>query len=183
MTWPCYCWKSARRLSYKNKSVPLLAKYISKNIDGYGLNPEDKDDSIRVKAWASTWRHRQFQQLGGPPVGVWRELRRIHNGLNEPIESARLAADSGNWAGYVRIQGGPSVNRNNLRIRTLRLWNDTPGQYGDPLGYQIAGIMDGNITAISRIHEWKICRGAKIKDPWSTVNNCTGTCKKTKKAY
>ena len=63
-----------------------VAKYISKNIDGFGMD-EEKDfdgggditsNAKRVTAWASVHAIRQFQQFGGAPVGLWREVRRLY---------------------------------------------------------------------------------------------------------
>ncbi|EEX94372.1 replication gene A protein [Vibrio orientalis CIP 102891 = ATCC 33934] len=64
-----------------------IAKYISKNIDGYAMDEEISDETGKsvkdmaknVGAWKSRWNIRQFQFFGGAPVTTYRELRRFAN--------------------------------------------------------------------------------------------------------
>lgn len=161
-----------------------VAKYVAKSVDGrredgesIGADLDARADatvtSERVVAWASRWGIRQFTQIGGPSVTIWRELRRIAEAQPVPeLETPREAADAGAWAPFVESQGGPAVARH---ARPLRLWWERAelcGMYGDvrevirgvevtaapAFGLVPAGIVPQVFRALSRPFSWTIRR-------------------------
>lgn len=100
----------------KGSAVGYVAKYVSKSIDGEGVDrdTESKADGAsaarRQIAWARTWGIRQFQFFGVPPITPTRELYRVAaatlpgQALPE-LHQACKANDYGAWLATVEAHG------------------------------------------------------------------------------
>ncbi|OLQ70349.1 hypothetical protein BIT28_16415 [Photobacterium proteolyticum] len=187
----------------KGDAVAYIAKYISKNIDGYGLDGLSDLDSKKTKllevvnnvtAWARSFNFRQFQFQKTPSVTVWRELRRIEDEQEYSLfEKARRAADFGFFSAYFDYMGGHRVSQ---RERPIELHKEpTENRYGEP-SEKVTGVTGSGITVFTHEHEWKMVKqdapqpdagalalsGDGHPRPWTSVNNCTQTPKEQRAA-
>ena len=203
----------ARRLDVKRidwaigSAAGYIIKYVAKNIDGvaehktkegYVITPDTEGDieltpSARVEAWAARWGIRQFQQWGGAPVTVWRELRRIEESmLNEAPAAMRRAWDAVQkidgekracWAEYLRAQGGALVPRKELVVTLAKDEKTVIGRYGETLRTTPYGVRCSDLIGVvfkSVRHTWTPVqatggRGVAVgvAVPRTRVNNCT----------
>ncbi|MGO2461626.1 MAG: replication endonuclease [Ewingella sp.] len=168
---------TAKRLDPKKGSATAyIAKYISKNIDGYALDGEKDHDTGKplketarlAMAWASRHRIRQYQPIGTPPVTVWRELRKLNNQLvgnlikaesykrgqkllpDTAMDAVMSAADAGCFATYIMRQGGVLIPRDSYVVRLAYEDGKKPNAYGE-ITEKIFGIFSPRLGEDSRV--------------------------------
>jgi hypothetical protein len=169
---PRFDWKVMDK--EKGGAVGYIVKYIAKNIDGYRVGDEGDleaetaatEGARRVRAWASLWGLRQFQPLKGPPVGIWRELRRLPGRLQEakgivvtplasPImEECRRYADAVDWKNFTQAMGGPCCRRDARPLSIYHTAFSEPNQYGEAMTKLVGVRACDGITQPTRTGEW-----------------------------
>jgi Bacteriophage replication gene A protein (GPA) len=152
----------------KGSACGYVAKYIAKNIDGFEVGEDYESEEIdgrktqaessvaRVAAWASANSIRQFQQVGGPQITLYRELRRVRADCRvDQIETARAAADAGDFSGFVAAVGGIHLGRRGaLQLDTSI--NGELTQYDELRGPQVVGVMCAAGRIKTRLKIWRI---------------------------
>ncbi len=157
----------------KGTATGYIIKYISKNINGAHMpEPDAENNAVSVRAWASAWGIRQFDQSGSPSVGIWRQLRRAtkkDTDFDPDLETLRDHADNSRWKGFCQSIGDARLayefQQNQYKETVKRVigleW----------LGKVIETCSERfSLVAKSDVEAWKQKRGGASS--WSTENKC-----------
>ncbi|MGQ3054328.1 MAG: replication endonuclease [Roseateles sp.] len=93
----------------KGSAVAYVAKYVSKSIDGHGVDgdsetSQDGNSAARRQiAWARVWNIRQFQFFGVPPITPTREFFRVAGDTlpGEALPALHAVCKANDYAGWL----------------------------------------------------------------------------------
>lgn len=172
----------------KGSAVGYVAKYVSKSIDGEGVDTDTEtgdageDAAKRIVAWARLWGIRQFQFFGVPPITPTRELYRLDrlDVDSEGLNAAHRATKANDYCDWLR-----ACEAYGLRFKatyTARCSTRYEGETVSRMHGLIASASDleGQAQLITRFDEWRIesrkaeaeAAGAPLSPPWTRFNNC-----------
>ena len=173
--------------SSKGSAVGYIAKYISKNINANHVEGEKDNETgseftsecglvLNVGAWASRWRIRQFQFVGGASIGLWREFRRAKNERvsrgSTRLRQVYKAADNSQFARFIHLLGGAFAKRSERPFQVSRV-GDGVNEYGEQKKRTI-GIEQvfKSRLLVTRDARFSLKKRSDSDAPWSTENNC-----------
>lgn len=170
--------------------VSYLAKYISKNVDGFGLeNEQDHEapdhnitDMVQsVTAWARIHGVRQFQFFGLESVTLWREVRRISGTGHGDIANELINATGGrkgddktpSWITFTKL-----VNQHSVALDKVERRSEA---YNDKVNI-IKGVVIAKTVIQTRDGEWvrefltasrrEALKASGSLRSWTGENNC-----------
>jgi len=162
----------------KGGATSYIAKYVAKNLNGSHMSDAEKKSAQSVRAWASLWRIRQFQQFGGAPVSIWRALRKVSEEdiqeLDcEPLTELHGHADKSRWKEFVQNIGDANIE-----------YEEKTNRYFEPVKKIIGFSFMGNTISTIKA-KWEIMRKSDVEvltrrrgaPSRSTENNCNPSCK------
>lgn len=173
----------------KGSAAGYVAKYVSKSLDGEGVDTDDETGDTgagaarRIVAWSRLWGIRQFQFFGLPAITPTRELYR-HDG--EGLGSAGLiaahhACQANDYAAYL---GACEAHRLGFAVHYEERAST---RYADELARAIRGLhasaadLSQPLTLTTRTETWRIQPRQAQHDnaagtgPWTRFNNCAGS--------